>query len=390
MSDDTPVSLPEPGTLRVGAPPYWHGWPGIAPITLTFLVATSIVLAAGLVLFGWNGLRVLAISVASALLAGATFNLLAQRTRSWSESHALLVGALFACTLPPTVSWYVPVTGAVLAVLIGQVLPGGVGNYLWHPAALGRVVVQMLFHDEVTPERWPVLAPGRLIWGSLSGARPLPPLWRWASQPAPGGVQAWSAARPVDHLRAPLETEAGTAPAEALAALLRDAMPPWPDTLTGTAGGAVGEACLIAAVVAGLLLMWGGFLRGRMAVAAIASAAILAALLPVRIQPEGGPVTNYWLPGVAFWQGLPVGLVYVCYHLTAGEFLLVLLLFAPDPSSSPLTSRGHALFGLIIGTATMLLRIVAGIPAAGYWALLIANTLVPVINRKTRRRVLGT
>ena len=36
-----------------------------------------------------------------------------------------------------------------------------------------------------------------------------------------------------------------------------------------------------------------------------------------------------------------------------------------------------------------LLRLLTGIPAAAYWALLIANASVPVIDRLTRRRVFG-
>jgi len=388
--DDSMVPLPEPGTLRVGPPPYRHGLPGVVPITMTFLAATSLVVLAGVVLFGWHALRVLAISVAAALLVESTFDLLTRRSRSWSESHALLVGVLFACTLPPTVRWHVPVLGAVLAVLLGHALLGGVGNCLWHPAAMARVVVQIFLHNDLTPARWPVLAPGRLIWGNLTDARLLPPLRNWGSFPVPDGVQALAAVRPVDHLRSPLPAEAGATPAEAIASLLRETLPPWPDTLTGVAGGAIGEACAIAVIAAGLLLMWRGFLHHRMVIVAMVTAAVFAALLPVRIQLASGPATTYWLPGTAVWQGLPVGLGYVCYHLTAGEFLLVLLLLAPDPSSSPLTSRGHALFGMVIGVVTMLLRIVVGIPAAGYWALLIANTLVPFINRATRRRVFGT
>ena len=117
---------------------------------------------------------------------------------------------------------------------------------------------------------------------------------------------------------------------------------------------------------------------------------MLAAILPVRVQLADGTMTNSWWPGLAVWQGLPVGFVYVCYHLTAGEFLLVLLLLAPDPSSSPLTLRGHMWFGLIIGAVTILLRVFVGLPASAYWALLVANTLVPLINRATRRRIFGT
>ena len=282
------------------------------------------------------------------------------------------------------------VLGSAICVVVGQVLAGGVGNYMWHPVALGRILTQILFHREVTPEGWPILGLGRSFWDNLWPLQPLPPLWRAAASGLPDGLGAWSVVRPVDHLRNVLPAGPSGSGAEAVAILVRDTMPPWTDTLSGAIGGAIGETCVLAIMVAGLLLIWRGLLRWRMMLGAVAAAGVLAAVLPVHILSEGGAVASYWLPGVATWQGLPVGLVYVCYHLTAGEFPLVVLLLAPDPSSSPLTLRGHLVFGLIIGAVTMLVRVGVGIPASAYWALLAANTLVPVVNCWTRRQVLGT
>ena len=124
---------------------------GVTPLMGTLLVAGVVVSAAGIVLFGWHALRVLAISVACSLLIESVFAALTQRSGSWSLGHALLIGVLLACTLPPTASWQVVVTGSTIAVLVGQIVPGGVGNYLWHPVALGRVAVRMFFHEQLTP-----------------------------------------------------------------------------------------------------------------------------------------------------------------------------------------------------------------------------------------------
>jgi len=389
MSQTLNILLPEPGALRSVHSPHGHGPTGVAPLMGTLLVAGVVVSSTGVVLFGWHALRVLAISIAVTVLIESVFAALTQRSRSWSEGHALLIGILLACTLPPTASWQVVVTASALAILVGQIVPGGVGNYLWHPVALGRVAVQMLFHEQLTPARWPVLAPGRFVTGSLDLARELPILSRWDTQPLPAGIEAWLVTRPVDHLRSVLPVDAAAGPAEALAQLVSDALPPWPATLTGGAGGAIGEACVIAALGVGLLLTWRGLLRWPALLAALASVAVLAAVLPVHIQPAGESIQPCWLPGLLFHQGLPVGWVYVCYHLTAGAFPFVLCILAADPTSTPLTSRGHLVFGLVIGAATVLLRILAGVPASAYWALLIANTCVPVINRLTRRRVFG-
>ncbi len=381
--------LPEPGTLSIGPAPHWRGIPGIAPLTATMILAALVPPAAGLVLFGVYALRVLVISLASALLAESIFNLLSRRSRSWSESYALLTGVLLACTLPPDVSWHVPLTGALIAVLIGQLLSGGVGNFLWHPVAMARVLLQLLFPGQLTPDRWLVLAPGHLLWGNpgKSAILPMPAAW---SSPPPGGVEAWQTTRVVDVLSHPLASPGKDQPVAAMAELVRDHLPPWLDTLTGVAGGAVGEACVLAILGAGLFLMWRGILRWPMVVAAVIAAALVAAAMPVRMVSPEGAAMSLSVPAAAVWEGLPVGLAYVCYHLTAGELVLVLALLAADPTTSPLTTRGHAWFGVLIGAGTILLRVGLGLPGAGYWALLVGNTCVPLINRLTRRRVLGT
>ena len=78
------------------------------------------------------------------------------------------------------------------------------------------------------------------------------------------------------------------------------------------------------------------------------------------------------------------------YQLTTGELMLVILLLAGDSVSSPLTSRGQRRFGLGLGALVIALRNYGLTATAGYWALLIMNTLVPLIDRCTKRRVYGT
>jgi electron transport complex protein RnfD len=380
----------EPGGLRISSAPYRHGMPGINMVTLTFLLATAPVLAAGVVLFGWNTLRILAICGATALLTESAMKVLSRHSRIWSEGHALLIGLLFACTLPPTVSWLIPASGTVLAVILGQLLSGGVGNSFWHPVAMARVFMQLFFAQHISPEKWPVLAAGRLVWGNLSHGQPLPPLQSWFTATPPEGVQAWLMHRPVDFLRGLLPVPAETSPAEALAQWIGHILPSWPEALLGLSAGAVGQACVAAVVIGGFILLWRGFLRWPMVLSAMGAAALAAIVLPMTLHLENGDIAQYWLPGLAFHEQMPVGFIYVIYQLTAADFIFVVCLLASDPSSSPLTSRGHAVFGLILGTATIALRVLIGLPAAPFWALLLANTLVPTIDNQTRRRVLGT
>lgn len=381
--------LPEPGRLRLGPPPHWRGLPGLLPISLTFMVAAGVAAGAGVVLFGWYALRVLVTSVIMSLLVESVFNVAKGRSPKWSERHALLIGLLFACTLPPTASWRVVMTGAFIAVMLGEALSGGIGNYLWHPVALGRVAVQMLFYDEMTSPHAIVLAPGRLLWGDLQAAEALPALRAWLSYVPAQAVDAVLVTPTEDLLRMPLPGHGGDA-ASGLTAFVRDLAPSWQDAWAAMGGRGVGEACAAAVLLAACVLAWRGLLRWQLVVAAVASAMVAAAVLPVRVETSDGGLLVCSLPGLVFDGGMPVGAAYVLSHLTAGGFLFVVLLLAPDPSSSPLTSRGHIVFGIIIGGLTIVLRVLAGLPAAAFWALLAANTAVPLIDRLTRRRVLGT
>ena len=389
MSEEPNILLPEPGSLRWSDPPHWHGSITVNRMTTAQLAAALLLGAAGTVLFGWYALRTLAISVAVALLIESAFHALTQRSRRWSESQALLIGLLLACTLPATANWSIVVTASAVAVLIGLILPGGVGNYLWHPVALGRIAVQLLYGQAIASGGWAVLAPGRMVTGDLGLARPLPPLMHWATAPLPAGTEAWQVVPTIEVLTSPLPAGAGASPAQSLADLIANHLPPWPDTLIGLAGGSIGEACVLAAIAAGLLLAWQGLLRWRTVAAALGAAAVAAAVLPVYLHIEGHGLRACWVPVRLIDDGLPVGLVYVAYQMTAGALPMVVLVLAADPASSPLTGRGQVLFGLVIGTAAMLLRAFTGLPASDYWALLAANTCVPVINRLAKRPIFG-
>jgi electron transport complex protein RnfD len=80
----------------------------------------------------------------------------------------------------------------------------------------------------------------------------------------------------------------------------------------------------------------------------------------------------------------------VLHHLTAGEMMLVIFLLAGDSVSSPLTARGQRWFGAGVGALAIALRLYGLTWTAGFWALLAMNTLVPLIDRRTKRRVYGT
>ncbi|HUU85660.1 MAG TPA: RnfABCDGE type electron transport complex subunit D, partial [Phycisphaerae bacterium] len=99
------------------------------------------------------------------------------------------------------------------------------------------------------------------------------------------------------------------------------------------------------------------------------------------------------LPLLHTENGLPVGAAVVLFHLTGGGLWLGCVLLATDPISSPLTGRGQMVFGVGLGILIVVIRCNGwsdALPGGTYWAILGMSTIVPLIDRFTSRRVLGT
>ncbi|MCP4250478.1 MAG: RnfABCDGE type electron transport complex subunit D [bacterium] len=413
---DSPLEAPAP---VVGSSPAWsllgwgrHAQPPWPPhihvnryvehIHLAFALATLPVVAAGTLLFGLGALWVGALAVLAALVGDAMCQYASRKCppgpgRVAGRRQVLVIGLLLALTLPVTVGWEVPVIGGLVAVLVGRGVLGGFGNYLWHPVLVGRVVVQLLFSEQLSPDRWVFLAKGRLLTGNVVRAAEAPGYCGFGqSLPSPA-VDAWAMERPIDLLTGQAAWPGGgeAAPTMPLLELFRDRMPPWSDTIWGCVGGGIGETCVVALALGGLLLVLRGAIRWRAPVAALGTVAVLAAVLPVQVFDAHAPgtVSTRWLPVLMSQDGFATGAGLVLFHLTGGGLWLGAWLIATDPVSTPLTTRGQVLFGVGVGALVMVARNNPWYPGLGgavYWAILGMNTLVPLIDRISGRRVYGT
>jgi electron transport complex protein RnfD len=340
-------------------------------------------------LFGPAAASVLGFAIASAVGPNLLINWATQRMIEGDLWHAALTGLLLGLTLPARTSWYVPVIASAVAIFFAKSLFGGIGHYLWHPALVGRVAVQLLFIGTLSfgghAAGESVLVRGHLWFGSLTSARPADLAfydgWAFYSSAA----DAITMERPVHALRRFADGAVRPEGKLIFAPLLRDALPPWEDTVVGAVPGGIGETPTLALVVVGLFLIYRGYLRWQLPVSILTAAALTAAVFPVEISGGG----YRWLPALAVENGRAVGLAYVLYHLTAGELMLGAFLLAGDMTTSPKRALGQVVFGAVIGLVTIFMRLYGLLPCACYWSILFANTLVPVIDRRTRRPVLG-
>ena len=361
-------------------------------ILRSWILAAGMAGLAGAALFGMSALKILVVAIVCAVGTETLICLAFRRNLPEGLPHSMLTGLLLGLTLPANVPAYVAGFGSLVAILAGKSLFGGLGHYTWHPAMVGRVVIQLVFSQQLAlmnPQHdWPVLARGHLLVGDLSNAESVSTATYggWLDAPAKSTKEAWSMERPVQALRRFADGKISADGQGRFDPLLRDALPPWQDTLLGVVPGGIGETCTIAIIVAGMYLVYRGYLRWQMPAAVLVSAFVAAAIFPVQ---AAGSDSYLWFPLVRFEEGRTVGAAYVMYHLTAGELMLGAFLLAGDMMCTPLRARGQILFGAGVGVLTIFMRLYGVIECEMYWSILIMNTLVTLIDARTRRAVLG-
>lgn len=136
----------------------------------------------------------------------------------------------------------------------------------------------------------------------------------------------------------------------------------------GNIGGSLGETSALAILIGGIFLIAVGVVNYRVPLAMILGMIIFAGI---------------------FWVIDPVKYPNPLFQLFAGGFLFGTFFMATDWVTSPITSKGMWIFGFGIALLVVVIRIFGGLPEGVMYAILIMNSVVPIINRYTYPRVFG-
>lgn len=306
-------------------------------------------------LFGWPALVLLLLTIASAWLAEAACLWLAGKPLApyLSDNSAVLTGWLLALTLPPWAPWWIAVVGAVFAIVVGKHVFGGLGQNLFNPAMLARVALLIAFPVEMTS--WVAPAPidsansPDLLTslGIIFGTHAIP--------------DAMSAATTQGHTKT--EFTLGHTLSQSLPADFLNQ-----DRLLGLASGSLGETSALLILAGGLLLLAKRIIRWHIPVAMLGTLTVLS-LVMNQIDPE-----RYAEP---------------MFHLLSGGVMLGAFFIATDLVTSPNTALGQFIFGAGCGALTYLIRTWGNFPEGVAFAVLLMNTLVPIIDHYIRPRIFG-
>jgi electron transport complex protein RnfD len=293
-------------------------------------------LAAGY-FFRLHALMLVATCVISSVVAELLCNLIRKKPNSLDDFSAVVTGIILAFSLPPAFPLWAAVIGSVFAIAIGKMVFGGLGANVFNPAMAGRAFLTACFGMMMTT--WTVPA-------TIDSAMP--------KISADNTIDVRTQATPLAFSKQAQKKDAGAAEVNQQ---LKAAF-------TGSVGGCLGETSAFALLIGGIYLLIRRTISFHIPLAVILSAFVFGSIAYL-INPDA-----YASP-----------FMYLC----SGGLLIGAIFIATDPVTAPLTCRGMWLFGIGVGSITMLIRIVGEYPEGVMYSVLLMNAVTPLIDRLFKR-----
>ncbi len=320
--------------LTISPSPHVHTSESVNKIMYRVILALVPALVWSVFMFGIDAVRVTLLAV----IACVGFEYLIQRflmneEPKITDGSAALTGILLAFNVPASIPSWIIIIGALVAVGVGKLSFGGLGNNPFNPALVGRVFLLISFPVQMTS--WPVSIHAQT--DALTTATPLAIL------------------------------KEGIKNGQPVADLMHN-LPSSLDLLYGNMAGSMGE------ISAALLLLGFAYMLWKK---------VISWHIPVFVLG-----TIFVFQGILFLAN-PDKFIEPVFHLLTGGAMLGAIFMATDMVTSPMTHKGQLIFGVGIGVLTVLIRNFGAYPEGISFAILIMNGFTPLINAYVKPKRFG-
>lgn len=319
--------------FTISPSPHVHGGDSIEKNMYGVLIALVPTFIFSIVFFGLGAILVTLTSVAACLVFEYVIQkyLMKQRPTIWDGS-AIITGVLLAFNLPSSLPLWIVVIGALVAIGIGKMSFGGLGNNIFNPALVGRVFLLISFPVQMTT--WPV-PNGFATADAVTGATPLALVKEAVKNGQAVGDTLSSVGITTGNL------------------------------ILGNIGGSLGEVAAIGLLLGFAYMLIQKIISWHIPVAIFATVIVFSGILNLADPAQfAGPV----------------------FHLFTGGLMLGAIFMATDYVTSPMTHKGMLIYGVGIGLLTVIIRVFGAYPEGMSFAILIMNGFTPLINRYCKPR----
>lgn len=327
--------------LTISPSPHVSGTNSVSKLMLGVVFALLPALAVSIVFYGIGAIIVTVTALASCVL----FEYLIQRyvlktNISISDGSAALTGLLLSFNLPSNLPVYMIILGSLVAIGVGKMTFGGLGNNPFNPALIGRVFLLISFPVDMTS--YPIAAG---IKASISGSY----------------IDATTGATPLGIIKEGLK--AGKPVPE-----LMQQVPDYTELFIGNMGGSLGEIAGAALILGFLYMLVKKVITWHIPVVTVA--------------------TIFAFTGILWWSN-PESYADPLFHILTGGVLLGAVFMATDYVTSPMVIKAQVIYAIGIGVITVIIRVFGAYPEGVSFAILIMNAFVPLLNRYIKPKRFG-
>lgn len=311
--------------------PHVRARDGVRDIMLDVIIALMPALIAGTIVFGYRAAAVSAVCVASCVFFEWLWCRLVKKPSSVSDLSAVVTGLLLALNMPVTIPLWMPVIGALFAIVIVKQFFGGLGHNFMNPALAARAFM----------------------------------LTSWAQ-----AMTSWT--NPFAKLSLGVKAAADAVTGATPLALLKngsyDGMPTYLNLFLGNSAGCIGEVSALAILIGAAYLLYRRVIKLRVPLCFVATVFIITWIFG----------KNGWFTGDAL------------RHILSGGVLLGAFFMATDYTTTPYTPKGQLIFGIGCGIITAVIRLWGAYPEGVSYSILLMNAATPLIDRYTAPKRFGT
>ncbi|EFI71733.1 MULTISPECIES: RnfABCDGE type electron transport complex subunit D [Segatella] len=326
------------GKLIVSLSPHAHGNDSVERNMYGVIIALIPAVLVSLYYFGIGSAVVLLTSVAACVFfEWAIAKYMLKTKPQVLDGSAMLTGLLLGMNLPSNLPLWIIILGALIAIGVGKMSFGGLGNNPFNPALVGRCFLLVSFPAQMTS--WPTV--GQL--GSY--------------------LDAQTGATPLSVMKEAIKTGDAS---------LLDRLP---DTFTmllgnpanGMGAGTIGEVCAAALLLGLIYMLVKKIITWHIPVSILCTVFVFSGLMHMINPVYANPV----------------------YELLSGGLMLGAIFMATDYVTSPMTKKGQLIYGVAIGFLTIVIRNWGSYPEGMSFAILIMNGFTPLINHYMKPKRYG-
>lgn len=353
---------PLPRRFTLSASPHLRDTESVSRIMIT-VTLTLVPAALGATwVFGLRALWLILLGALAAVFTEWLVQRVFKMKVTVGDGSALLTGILVSFNIPPGVPWWIPVAGSVFAIAIAKLPFGGLGWNPLNPALVGRAFLLASWPLHMTKDWLPP------FWWKQGGFS----FFTWQVNPQSILVDGVSYATPLEVRKTALKTvwDSANLPVNIVSQALDQLHSTGQhvvDLAIGTVGGCIGETSALLLLVGAAYLLYKNYIDWRTPFAFIGVVAL------------GG-----WMFGGEEFLGGDV-----LFDIFSGGLILGAFYMATDMVTTPITKKGHLIFGAGAGVLTIMIRLIGGYPEGVSYSILLMNLLTPLIDRWTVPRRFG-